>query len=334
MKKSLIKILLLGIFVSIILFALTISVYAETGNETIVLKKSDNKYLIYYNEICNNIFQFAISNSSSTNVDSLNFVNSAKDSTNEDALNVAYVDGTNNPQNYTELYIWIKDENGNPLKSGEEIDIENAIDDEIINFINTTTIANKATERIKIDTTQTVTKNSIIDGVDTTITTGKIVIDAKAGSSYYYELLSANDNTSNPGKLYELADKINNYSGNAYGKLKLAKEFYNLYLSQMPQSSEWKTVENNEILQPEDTVAGDKYIVYIKEVKSDGSEIIDVKLLECIREEAQGKNQKKETSKLPITYDSIALLVIFAILIFAIVIVLILKKKQSEKHGK
>ena len=40
----------------------------------------------------------------------------------------------------------------------------------------------------------------------------------------------------------------------------------------------------------------------------------------------------KETSKLPVTYDSIALIVIFTIVIVAIVIVLVVRKKASKKE--
>lgn len=334
MNNKKIKTLLLGILLAVLLISLTIPVYANTENETIIYKKADNKYLIYYSELLNNAFQFAISNSSSTDISSLNFLNSAKDNDEETALNVAYVDQTNNPQNHTELYIWIKDGEGNLIKTAEKIELENALDNEIINLINTTTIANKNTDRIKIDTTQTNTRNAIVDGVDTTVTTGKILINAREGAKYYYKLLNANDNASDPGKLYNMADEINNYTGNAYGRLKLAKNFYDLYLAQTPQSDEWIEVENNEILQPEDTVTGDKYIVYIKEVKDDDSQIIDVKLLECIREENQGKNQKEETVKLPITYDNVILIIIFAVLILAILIVLFLKKRSSGKHGK
>lgn len=339
-KATLFRTLLLAMALGVILIMLSLPVYAE-GDTTIILKKSTNKYLIYYSDICSNTFQFAISNANTTPEADLNFVSAAKDSTDEGALNVAFVDETNNPSNSDTVYIWIKDSTDTLVLSAEKIELENAIDDEFVKFINTTTIANKETDRIKVDTTQTQTKSFTEDGVDTTITTGKIVIDQHEGSKYYYKVFSANDTTSNAGKIYELADRINNYTGNSYGKLKLAIDFYELYLLQMPESSEWIYIENGEILQPEDTVDGDKLIVYIKEIKKDNREVIDIKLLECIRKEEQGKNQKteeikeqvKQTVRLPITYDSIALIVVFVVLLAAIIVFTVLKKRQN-KNGK
>lgn len=340
MKKNIIKMFFLGIVVILTLITLSSPKYAKTEDDTIVLKKSENKYIIYFNQICNNVFQFAISDKSDTSEENLNFVNSAKDNDGVDALNVAYLDETNYSKSNTDTYIWVKDMTDNLIITGEKIDLKNALDDEIINFINTTTIANKETDRIKVDTTQTQVKNTVVDGVDTTIKTGKIVIDENVNSKYCYKLISANNSDSNAGKLYELVDKINNYSGNGYEKLKLAKQFYELYNTLIPEKSEWNNVQNSEILQPEDSITGDKYIVYIKEIKKDGKEIIDIKLLECIREEAQGKNQKeeiikedvKQTVKLPVTYDSIILIVILVALIIAMVIVTILRMRVKPKH--
>ena len=340
MKSSKIRVVF---FVIAILLALLTPVYAETENEVIVLKKATNKYLIYFDNLYNNAFQFAISADGTANESDLTFKSSAKDGTAEDALNVAFVDETNNPLNEEEIFIWVKDNTDTTVISGKKIDLKNNIlDDDIINFINTTTLANKDTTRIKVDTTQTQTTNSIVDGVDTTIKVGKIVIEGNSDSTYSYVLLPANDNNTDAGKLYELADKINNYSGNSYGKLKLAQEFYDLYLQLTPNDSDWKDASNNEILQPEDTKAGDKFVVYIKESKKTGEEVIDIKLLECIREEAKGENQKEETItenvrkavKLPVTYDSIALIVIFVLLVLAIVFVALLKNKYSNgKHS-
>ena len=340
------KFLLLGMFVTILLSVLLVPVYAEGENETIVLEKSTNKYLVYFKDICNNVFQFAISKESNTAEFELSYVSSAKDSTKEGALNVAFIDETNHPQVDDDVYIWIKDNTDTTIVSGQKIDIkDNVLDDEIINLINTTTIANKETDRIKVDTTQTQTTNSVVNGVDTTIKTGKVIIDEKENATYQYKLVLANDTDSDAGKLYSLSDKINNYSGDSYGKLKLAQEFYKLYLKLMPEDSEWEKVNNREILQPEDTNAGDKYIVYIKELKKNRDEIIDIKLLECVREEAQGKKQieeevteeVKQTVKLPITYDSITLIIIFAILVIAIIVVTILRSnhiKNNEKDTK
>ena len=265
MKKATIIKLCTMIVFSILMSVFVVSTYASSTNDVIVLKKSEKRYLIYYKELCNSVFQFAISDKIDTDVEELTFINSAKDSTNEGALYVAFIDETNYSDG--DMYIWVKDDSDNLVIEGEKIDLTNPLDDDIIEFINTTTIVNKETDRIKVDTTQTQTTNTEVDGVDTTITTGKMIIDGNTNSKYSYVLYSANDKTSNAGKIYELSDKINNFSGNSYEKLELAREFYNLYILQMPKDSEWKNIENNTILQPEDTVAGDKFIVYIKAIK-------------------------------------------------------------------
>ena len=60
MKKITNKVFLLGIIISIFLAAISIPSFAKTETKTIVLKKSDDKYLIYFDEICNNAFKFAL----------------------------------------------------------------------------------------------------------------------------------------------------------------------------------------------------------------------------------------------------------------------------------
>ena len=337
------KILLFGIIIIALLAVLIVPVYAEGEKETIVFKKSTNEYLVYFEDICNNAFQFAIANDSTIPEASLSFVSSAKDGTEEGALNVAFIDDTNHPQVDDDVYIWVKDSTDTTIIAAQKVDIkDNIIDEDIINLINTTTIANKATDRIKVDTTQTETMSAVVDGVDTTIKTGKIKIEEKENATYYYKLIEANDANTDAGKLYGLADKINNYSGNSYGKLKLAIEFYDLYQKLMPEDAEWIKVNNGEILQPNDSKAGDKCIVYIREMNNNSENITDVKLLECMREEAQGKEEKEEqvtekvqkTVKLPITYDNPTLIVIFAVLIVAIIILAILRKSQTKNPGK
>ena len=341
MKNSTLKSILIALLLIVILSAVSMPVFAGT-DKTIILKKSTNKYIIYFENLCDNAFQFAVSNNSAAAEADLTFVSSAKDGTNENALNVAYVDETNNPTNEEVLYIWVKDSSNSLVITAKEIDLKTSIDENFINLINSITIANSETDRIKVDTTQTTTTEATIDGVDTSITTGKIVIDTHENSEYSFKLLPANDNTTDAGKLYELVDKINNKSGNAYERLLYAKEFYDLYMQLIPEDNEWEEVENGEILQPEDTINGDKFIVYIKELKDDDTEIIDVKLLECIRKEAEGKNERtteitEEVDKVvsvPVTYDSIFLLVLLSILLIAITIIATLRNKKINKSSK
>ena len=59
-------------------------------------------------------------------------------------------------------------------------------------------------------------------------------------------------------------------------------------------NSEWTAVENSEILQPENTVEGDKYIVYIKETKGN-DETVDAKFLTCVYKEDAGVDKEEKT---------------------------------------
>ena len=102
----------------------------------------------------------------------------------------------------------------------------------------------------------------------------------------------------------------------------------------MPKEEEWKKVENSEILQPETTRNGDKYIVWLKE-SNDGKDIIDAKFLISVYEykpEYEKDDKIIQTPvKSPVTYDNPALIIIFVIVIVAIISLIILKAKTTKK---
>lgn len=330
MKSSTIKIVAFFITMLMLLSIIQLPVQANTDEENIILKKAENEFIIYYKDICNNEFQFAFSKDQTIEEANLSFTNSVKDQLTENALYVAYIDETSYNQvvdgNVT--YIWIKDMNDTTIVSGAKLDLGNAIDDSIIAVVNNTT------KRISVDTTQTYQTNAIIDGVDTTVTTGKVVIEEKEGAKYSYQLIRLTDNTTDANKLFELAEKLKEDISDTYTNLSLTKQFYDLYMKLMP--TDWTDVDNAEILQPENTVQGDKYILYLKEEISGAEATVDSKFLVCEYKEDQGSDKKEETItetvKLPVTYDSIALIVVFAIVILAIIIVAILKVKSNKKE--
>ena len=334
MKKSTIKIVAFVIIMLMLFGSMVMPVKASTEYESIILKTGEGEYIVYYGDVCEEEFQFAVADSATTDPSTLSYTGSVKDKLEDGALNVAYVDSTNNPANATKVYMWILDNSDNEVVSAYEIDLSEALTDSIIELVNTTTIANADTERIKVDTTKTQTENKTVDGVDTIITTGKIVVTEKENAKYSYTLIQVEDG-SDAKNLSDLVTDINNYSGNTYGKLELVKDFYDNYTKLMPKDAEWTNIENGEILQPEDAKEGDLYIAYIKEKASDGKEVIDVKILECIREEKQGKDEKEETItevvSSPVTYDSITLLVIFGVILILIVMVVVLKRRENKK---
>ena len=329
MKKSTIKLVAFGMLVLMLLSIFTVPVKAETY-EKVVLKKANKEFLIYYKDICNDEFEFAFSLDKSQPTDDL-FTRSAKDQADEGALDVAYVDETLYDTYFTtnKAYIWIRDNNDQMLVSADLVDLTDALNDGMIELVNNTT------KRIDVDTTQTHETHEMVDGVDTTVTTGKVVVDEKGGAKYSYTLTRLTDTTTKANKLFDLAEALKEDISDIYTNLSLSKQFYDLYMELMPTNSEWTEVENSEILQPDNTVEGDKYIVYLKEETAD-SITVDAKFLTCVYKADEGVDQKEETItetvKLPVTFDSGTILfIILGIIVLALVIFAIIRVKANKK---
>ena len=165
MAVLVIAIMLIGI--------VSVPVLAST-NEKVILKNSDNEYLIYFKEFCRKEFQFAISKDSKTAEADLNFVNSAKDQPASAAgtLNVAYIDEASfesifgkNPTSLV-AYIWVKDAEDNTVIKADKLDLNEAVTDKMIETVNGTT------KRIDVDTEKQYQRNVVEDGVSKTVTVG------------------------------------------------------------------------------------------------------------------------------------------------------------------
>ena len=329
MKKSTIKLVAFGMLVLMLLSIFTVPVKAETY-EKVVLKKADKEFLIYYKDICNDEFEFAFSVDNSQPADDL-FTRSAKDQADEGALDVAYIDATLYDTYFAtnKAYIWIRDNNDQMVVSADLVDLTDALNDGMIELVNNTT------KRIDVDTTQTHETHEMVDGVDTTVTTGKVVVDEKGGAKYSYTLTRLTDTTTKANKLFDLAEALKEDISDTYTNLSLSKQFYDLYMELMPTDSEWTEVENSEILQPDNTVEGDKYIVYLKEETAD-STTVDAKFLTCVYKADEGVEQKEETItetvKLPVTFDrGTILFIILGIIVLALVIFAIIRVKANKK---
>lgn len=331
MERSTIKLITISILLLAIILLPNI-VSAQTENSIIV--KQSNDYIIYNEGIMKEEFTFAFGNSKEK--ENLIFFPSAKDTNGEDARNVAYIDEETKAYiNETgDTFFFVKNKEGEYVIEAEKINLKEALDKQYVE---------ETTKRIKVDTTKTETQTQTIEGVKTETTKGKVVItdDAKAKYSYIIIKLPTtgeNDYT----KLMNLAQKISNKEEveklDLMEKLKLMESFYALYTEKEPKAndSSWLPVENLEIMQPEDSKNGEQYIVYIK--SENGEKVaIDAQFLTSYDEYNELYEKEtitiKETSKLPVTFDStITLIVIFAIIVVAIVIVLIVRKKASEKE--
>jgi len=319
MQKSKIKLVfLLGLFITIFSL-LGISVYAANENVQII-KKSDTDYLIYVKDNINKTFEFAFSNDNSADKDSLTYLTAATDAT-EGGNYIAYI----NAYTMEHKYMWVRDSEGNYLLEAVELDLSLAIlDDELQQIQN-------VTKEIEADTTQNQVEEKTIDGNKVKVTTGKVVL--KDEGDYEYQIFKL-PNTAEYNSFMDLAERISkiNSETDMYAKLDLYTRFNDLYneLSTELLEENWIEVQNQEILQPEDTKNGDKYVLWIRQNTENG-EILDAQFLTSKYEEE--KVVEKITTKLPVTYDNNTLLIVLAILVVAIVVVS-LRIKSLKKEDK
>lgn len=330
--------LLYFLFVLILLLSITTSVNAAT-NDKIILQKSEKEYIIYFKDICNNEFNYAFSLNKDTEKENLIFISSVKDDLQEEKLNVAYIDETIYNKyfkdNENKSYIWVKDSEGNFKIEGEEINLNNGImSDSIIEFINTTTKRIKGEE---VNNPDYAYKNIWTDGegVKHTVVLSQFFIDIKEGNKYYFQLVKIpnGDTTTEASKLYNLAEKLKKGGMAKYEQFLTQLEFYNLFQELQPKAEDtnWLVTENGEIREPEDTITGDRYIIWLK--SENGDEVIqDAKFLECYQEDKEEREKYTpiEVVKTPKTFDSKALLIVFGIIILLIVIVLVLRKNSTK----
>lgn len=317
MHNSKLKVLL-GVLIFMLVSVIGMSVYASNDNIQII-KKSDTDYLIYIKGNLNEKFDFAYSNDSAADKDSLTYMAAAQDDTSA-ANYIAYV----NQYTLEHDYIWAKKTDGTFILEGVALDLTKAIPEaELTSIQNVTKI-------IKVDTTKTHEEKEVVNGTTKILTTGKLVILDEG--SFKYQIAKVTENT-NEAKLMDLAERISklNNSTDMYTKLEIYGEFNNLYkeMSEELVESKWLEVENNEVLQPEDAENGTKYIVWLK----NGNEL-DVQFLTCKKEYKEEKVIEEITTKLPVTYDNNTLLVVLGFVLVAILLVSIRINALNKKEDK
>lgn len=328
LKTKLSLVMLISIVFTIML---QVSVLA-TNEKLIIVKKAEEKYIIYMDGVKNEKFEFAFSSDKEAEKTSLDYINSIQTT---DSTEVAYLDSEllNKVTDKNNIYIWAKS-GENYILEAEKVDLNESIEENKIKQVD------NITKRIRVNTEEMETREEVIDNVKTTITTGKVDILEDKSNTYYYQLIRL-PNTEDYNRLMSLAEEIYKLNQNisTFEKLAKSKEFYNLYNKLIPNTNDenWLKVNNMKIKQPENSKQGEKYIVWLKMVNPNGEEIVDAQFLTCYEDYKPEYIKEdvvvKTTNKLPITYDSIALIVIFAVLILAIVIIYAMKKK-SEKNSK
>lgn len=329
MKKIQEKLVIVIIAMLIMLFVLPMQVFGA-NEELQIIKTDDEEYIIYIKELQSSSFEFAITQSLDTKEIDRNYLKSVED---DSGNQVAFI----TKEKYEELngqnnYLFVK-KDGELIIEGNELDFGKAFTKQNIEEVELTSK--------KIETqlvTDIIEKDEEINGVNVKITVGGLKITAKENADYYYTI------TKLPSDKYdtlkELADRMNtDYEKiDMYSKIELTKQFYNLYKT-LANEQEWQKVSDYTIMQPDDAQKGEQYVVYIKEVDENQNEIVDVKFMTSYREDEEekipGRTENKivkETTKLPITGDSMILFVVLLVIIVAVVIVFIrMRKLQSTK---
>lgn len=306
-------IFLVGIFSLILLLGLPVN----AANENVQLvKQTETDYLIYINGNLDSSFEFAFSDDNTADKETLTYLSAATDAA-EGGNYIAYI----NSYTTENKYMWAKDAEGTYFVEGIELDLSKAIPaDEL-------TAIQNVTKKIAVDTEQVQVEEKTINGNQVKVTTGKVVFENEG--NYEYQIVKL-PSVAEYNELMDLAERISkiNSTTDMYTKLGLYTKFNNLYneLSSALLEEKWIDVQNQEILQPEDTENGDKYVLWIREGNTIDAQFLTSKYVE-------EKVTEEITVKLPVTGDNNTLLIVLGILVVAIIVVSI-RIKSLKKENK
>ena len=322
MKKQLYKIVMIVLLAFSLIAISKMVVHAQEKEEVSLLKTSEESYIIYVEDTINTEFLFCFGENLEE-IEQLTFSASGLDS---NESNVAYMDKSlaqSLEDGKTNIWVKVEDEVNN-----YEIDLKKAVTSEEILFVNSTT------KRIEVNAQETEKTKQEIDGVKISHSQGKIVVTEKGEDFSYYIEKVENEETTN---IVELANQIMDSSEMSnYERVKIVRQFKDTYTNRLEKIQNWeKLSENKEILQPQESKKGDIYLVWIKNNENKEN---DLQILICDdHQDIEVEEEKKvivyETTKLPVTYDSIiTLIIILGVTVVAIIILVVAKKKMKQKE--
>lgn len=307
-KKRIRIILILGLILVMLLSFFSIKSLATDSN-MLMVKENDNKYLIYIEDLLNENFEFAFSNSEDSK--RLNYISSAKDN---DGNSIAYVDEElkQNFFNSEDTYLWVKT-NENVVINGEKIVLNNA----------------KTIEQLK--TIESITKTITVKA---NAEDKKIKVNGEKGEEYYYQIfVPGSSETYN--RLLILINEVSKYdeNTNTFKRLKNYNELYDLYnsLLQGLDSDDWAEARNMDITKPYDAKKGEQYVLWLKDSKGN----VDVQILTAYEKEITVVEKRENTEEiitaLPVTYDDMTVLyVALGVVGLAILAILVYKVKSRK----
>lgn len=327
---------------AILLFIAVMPIAVLATNENVsVVNSAKSEYIIYIKGYTdkNAEFKYAFTNNEDPEEMDLSYINSVSDLSGNQA---AFLDATTYDKLKSDtIYMWAKDNEGNLILEGIQLDLENSLTKEEINTVETVTKRIEveiATSKDATNSTDPVREEDV-EGVKETSKAGYIKITDNKNATYYYQRIEL-PSSAEYNRLMELAEEIESkYDAmDMYEKVQITSEFNSLY-TKLVSVDNWQEVENMEVKQPESSIQGEglgnKYIVFLKKVAKDGETTIDAQFLQEYYDYEPNTEIEQiitqETTRLPITYDSIALIVILAIIVIALVIVFIRMKKLNKK---
>ena len=333
---KLLSVLAIILFIAVI----PIAVLAVTNENVSIISTINNEskqeYIIYIKGTLDQNFKYAFTTNANPGEMDLTYINSISDLGKNQ---VAFLDAETYEKISIEnkpIFMWAKDEDENLILKGIQLDFAKSLTEENIDNVET------LTKRIEVEIADseedtTTIRNENIEGVDEIANVGHVkILDNEKGAAYYYEMTKL----SGEGKHYQLMTLVEKIKEeydemDMYEKVQIGEQFNKLY-SEVTSDAKWQKVDDMTVKQPEESEQGNKYIVLLKKVDKKGTTTMDIQFLTAF--DSYKPNVVKEeiitqeTTKLPITYDSIALFVILGIIVALVIVVFIRIKKLSNQN--
>lgn len=316
LKKARFLVIGFAFFSALFVFS---GIYAAT-NENIAIKEDGGQYTIYTKDMGDNFIYFAFSdNENETN---LVFQSPKKDA---DNINVAFVniDAYNTYfSDDNKSYMFIGNDISNLTKA--EVDLSDRINNSDIDLFNNLTNIIKVKTDKKSEVVEEETKT-----ITTTIGTVKIV-DENINDVKYAILKDGYED------FISRLEEIKNLDSDKYTKIKKISELKKIY-NTLVTNAQLSPVNNNEIIQPVDTLNGDNYFLILSGKDNSGKVIYDIRLLtsfvskDSVLKEATKQKEVEKVVNSPITNDSLILIAVAGGLLLILITLLVIKFLNKKK---
>lgn len=328
--KSL-KAKLIVLLITMLLFTMLIPFgRVAAANEGVqLIQTTDGNIVVYVDGLEKTEFDYALSDKADATEMELNYINSVTD---DEGNQVALI----TTEDLAE-YLYIRKSDNTVTTIQLNVDVNTMFTQDKMALVENTTkrIATEEDENLS-------SREEVRDGITYTYTVGGLKITDDQNATYSYVMVNTSSNE-DYNELQNLANGLNDNSKSMYEKIEIANDFYNKYnelISDADVENSWQEVKDMKIIQNEDYENEEHYVVLLKKVAEDGT-TYDAKFMttdnrgtEEIIPASTQEVQTQETSKLPITGDSIVLFVLLAALVIVAVVVFIRMKKLNKKADK